>query len=43
MWIYGDNDWMNKNGGEYIYQQIKTKMKKLLNLKWLKKPVIIYI
>ena len=27
MWIYGDNDWMNKNGGEYIYQQINDKIK----------------
>lgn len=22
MWVYGDKDWMNKNGGEYISEQI---------------------
>ena len=43
MWIYGDNDWMNKNGGEYIYQQIKTKNEKITQFKVVEKPVIIYI
>lgn len=37
MWIYGDNDWMNKNGGEYIYQQIKTKNEKITQFKVVEK------
>lgn len=23
LWMYGDNDWMNTNGGKYLYEKIK--------------------
>ena len=33
LWVYGDKDWMNKNGGQYISDEINKRKKGLSSFK----------